>query len=92
MIGADGRAIGEVVGILLDSEGWQVSALQVRLRKGVGEHLGMKHKMFSSPEIEIPRQALQSVGDAVVLSISVDSLRELAGVHPVPEAQPAPAH
>ncbi len=92
MIGADGRAIGEVVGILLDSDGWQISALQVRLRKGVGEHLGMKSKMFSSAEIEIPRQALQSVGDAVVLSISVDSLRELAGAHAAPEAEPAPAH
>ena len=92
VLGADGKAIGEVVGITLDSEGWQIASLQVRLRRGIGDHLGMPHKRFSSPEIDIPRQALQSVGDAVILSISVDSLRELAGVHAEPEAEAAPAH
>ncbi len=92
VIGADGRAIGEVVGLIVDSEGWQLAALQVRLRRAISESIGLKKGVFSGATVDVPRQALQSVGDAVILSISLDSLREIAGRGRTDEQRPDAKH
>ena len=88
VIGADGRAIGEVTNILFDSEGWKVECLEVKLRREVGDELGVSHRMFQSATLEIPIRAVQSIGDAVVLSSSIEKLRELANP-PAEPPQPA---
>ena len=79
MIGADGQAIGEIEGIEIDTATWTVDALKVKLRRGVGDQVGAKHGLFRTAVIEIPSRAVQSVGDTVVLSMSVAGLRELSG-------------
>ncbi|HYH97934.1 PRC-barrel domain-containing protein [Hyalangium sp.] len=88
VIGADGQAVGEVSGLFLDSSTWSVEALQVKLRKEAADQLGASRGIFHAGEIEIPSRYIQSVGDAVILSVSVDELRRI-----VPgESEPAPAH
>lgn len=77
VIASDGLAIGEVAVLFLDSEGWRVESLQVKLRKDVAERLGAGHGMFRAGALEIPTQMVQSVGDAVVLSVAVDELRQV---------------
>lgn len=75
VIGSDGKAIGEVAGLSLDDETWSLEALQVKLRKPVAEQIGAAHSMFHPGSIEIPKRLIQSIGDAVVLSIPVEALR-----------------
>lgn len=77
VIASDGLAIGEVGVLFLDSEAWRVESLQVKLRKDVAERLGAGHGMFRAGVLEIPTQMVQSVGDAVVLSVAVDELRQV---------------
>jgi len=77
VIGADGQAIGEVAAIFLDSEAWAVESLHVKLRKGVADSLGASRTIFSAGTVEIPVRLVQSVGDAIVLAIPVDGLREV---------------
>lgn len=88
VIGADGRAVGEIAVIFIDSDGWSVEALQVKLRKDVADQLGASRTMFHAGTVEIPIRLIQSVSDAVVLSVPVDGLREvLPG-----DGEPASAH
>jgi sporulation protein YlmC with PRC-barrel domain len=88
VIGADGHAIGEVTRLFMETHGWQVEALEVRLRKPIAEQLGATHSFFRAGSLEIPVNLIQSVGDAVVLSVRVDGLRAV-----LPAAdEAAPAH
>jgi sporulation protein YlmC with PRC-barrel domain len=87
VIGADGQAIGEVTALLLDSEAWAVEAIRVKLRNAIADRLGAARTIFSAGTVEIPVRLIQSVGDAVVLAIPVEGLRE---VLPSPTAS-APA-
>lgn len=87
VIAADGLAVGEISTLFLDSEAWRVESIQVRLRKDVADRLGADRSWFHASALEIPTSMIQSVGDAVVLSVAVDQLRQ---VLPGQDA-PAPA-
>ena len=77
VIASDGLAIGEVAVLFLDSDAWRVESLQVKLRKDVADRLGAGRSMFHAGAVEIPIRMVQSVGDAVVLSVAVDDLRQV---------------
>lgn len=74
VISGDGIVVGEITGLLVDTTTWQVMALQVALRKESGERIGIKHSMFRASTLEIAVAQIQSVGDAVVLSVALDTL------------------
>jgi sporulation protein YlmC with PRC-barrel domain len=77
VIAADGQAIGEIAALSLDSDGWRVEALQVKLRKEVADQLGATRGMFHAGTLEMPVRMVQSVGDAVVLSVAAHELRQV---------------
>ena len=77
VIGSDGLAIGEIAALFLDSEGWRVESLQVKLRKDIADRLGANRTLFHAGAVEIPVNMIQSVGDAVVLAVAVDGLRQV---------------
>jgi sporulation protein YlmC with PRC-barrel domain len=77
VIGADGRAVGEVAALFLDSDAWSVESIQVKLRKEIADELGASRTIFHAGTVEIPVRLVQSVGDALVLSVPVDGLREV---------------
>jgi sporulation protein YlmC with PRC-barrel domain len=76
VIAADGQAIGQIVALFLDSDGWQVESLQVKLRNEVADQLGAARGMFHAGTLEIPTRMVQSVGDAVVLSVGTRELQQ----------------
>jgi sporulation protein YlmC with PRC-barrel domain len=77
VIAADGQAIGDIAGIFLDSTVWQVEALQVKLRNNVADELGATRGMFHAGTLEIPISMVQSVGDAIILSVAAHELRQV---------------
>ena len=77
VIAADGQAIGDVAALFLDSDAWRVESLQIKLRKEVADQLGATRGLFHAGTIEIPVRMVQSVGDAVVLSIPSLELRQV---------------
>jgi len=88
VIAADGLAVGEIAALFLDSVAWSVESIQVKLRKEIADQLGASRTIFHAGTIEVPIRLIQSVGDAVVLSVPVAGLREvLPG-----EGDPASAH
>jgi sporulation protein YlmC with PRC-barrel domain len=88
VIASDGLAVGEIAALFLDSDTWRVESLQIKLRKEIADRLGAGRSMFRAGAVEVSIQMVQSIGDAVVLSVAVDELRQV-----VPEvSEPAPAH
>lgn len=88
VIAGDGHAIGELLGLFLDGETWRVESLQIKLRPDIADRLGTKRSMFHAGEAEIPIGLVQSVGDALILSVDVERLRHvLPGL-----AEPVPIH
>jgi sporulation protein YlmC with PRC-barrel domain len=77
VIAADGQAIGEVASLFLDSDAWRVESLQIKLRNEAADQLGAAHGMFHAGTLEIPTRMVQSVGDAVVLSVAANELRQV---------------
>ncbi len=77
MIAADGQAIGEIAALFFDSDGWRVESLQVKLRNDVADQLGAKRGMFHGATLELPIRMIQSVGDAVVLSVPAVELKQV---------------
>jgi sporulation protein YlmC with PRC-barrel domain len=75
VISSDGIVLGEIKGLLVDTTAWRIVALQVALHKDAGERIGIKHSMFHPSTLEIAVTQVQSVGDAVVLSVPLDALR-----------------
>ncbi len=77
MIAADGQAIGEVAALFLDSDEWRIESLQIKLRNEVADQLGAARNIFHAGTLEIPIRMVQSVGDAVVLSVNAKELRQV---------------
>jgi sporulation protein YlmC with PRC-barrel domain len=77
VIAADGQAIGDVAALLLDTSAWTIVALQIKLRKAVAEQLGAARGLLRAATLELPVRMIQSVGDAVVLSVPTMELRQI---------------
>jgi sporulation protein YlmC with PRC-barrel domain len=90
VIASDGLAVGQVAALFLDSDGWMVESLVVTLRRDVADRLGVSRNVFRPGTLEIPVAAVQSVGDAIVLSVGVDALR--AGAPAAGTEAPAATH
>lgn len=76
VIGSDGQALGVVVSIFIDGTSWGVESLQLELHKDIADRIGAGRSMFHAGRVEIPTRLVQSVGDAVVLTVAVDGLRQ----------------
>jgi len=77
VIAADGQAIGEVAALFIDTSTWMIVALQVKLSKSAAEQLGAARSLLRAATFELPVRMVQSVGDAVLLSIPTQELREI---------------
>jgi sporulation protein YlmC with PRC-barrel domain len=77
VIAADGQAIGEVGALLIDTSAWNIVALQIKLHRAVAEQLGAARRILRAATIELPVRMVQSVGDAVLLSVPTLELRQI---------------
>ena len=89
VVSADGNVIGSVAELFISSD-WRIESIRIELRKDIADRVGANRTLFHRATIELPISFIQSVGDAVVLSVDVDHLRE-AGRAPAAESAPQPS-
>lgn len=78
VIAADGQAIGEVAALFFNSDAWRVESLQVKLRNEVADQFHVPRGILFQPgTLEIPVSMVQSVRDAVILSVAAPELRKV---------------
>jgi sporulation protein YlmC with PRC-barrel domain len=77
VISADGKAIGSIAELFISSTDWRVESVRIALRKDIADRIGANRTAFHRGTIELPVSFIQSVSDAVVLSVDVEKLREV---------------
>jgi sporulation protein YlmC with PRC-barrel domain len=75
VICAGGFDLGQISGIEVNTNTWQVTHLHVKLSKSASENLGFK-KRFGSSTVCVPIKLVSSVGDNILLNKSLDELTE----------------
>lgn len=74
VIGADGNAIGQIAALIVDADAWTVRAVRIKLRNKVAEQVGVDRSLFHASTIDVPVDRIQSLGDALVLTVSAADL------------------
>jgi sporulation protein YlmC with PRC-barrel domain len=82
-----GRVVGTLDDILIDSESLDVTGFRLRLKREVAKDIGAESRLFQGAVLELPRDIVRGAADAVILSVPLARLRELAA--PGAPAQPA---
>ena len=73
VICAGGFDLGELNGVEMNTDTWQVTHLHVKLSKPASEDLGFK-KRFRSSTVCIPISLVSTVGDNILLNKTLDEL------------------
>ena len=73
VICAGGFDLGEVNGVEMNTDTWQVTHLHVKLSKPASEDLGFQ-KRFRSSTVCLPIALVSKVGDNILLNKSLDEL------------------
>lgn len=82
VLSSDGVEIGVVEGVVFETAGWKVEAIEVKLRNEVAERIGAGRRMFRAVVIPVPVEKIHAVRDAVMLNLALGDLR--AGDQPSP--------
>jgi sporulation protein YlmC with PRC-barrel domain len=77
VLDATGRVLGQVDGLMLDTQSWAVESLRVRLRRSAAEELGLDWSPFRAPTLDIPTGLILAASDAVILRADIDELQNL---------------
>ena len=92
VISKDGRKLGTIGGLGIDSDSWHVNTLSVRLEREMSKELGHERKVFGFQTVDLSTQRVAAVGDTVVLNATIAELEEVRRAAPPPEeAEPQPA-
>jgi sporulation protein YlmC with PRC-barrel domain len=76
VMATDGQAIGEVSALFIDTSTWAIVAFQIKLSKPAAAQLGVSGGLLHGATIELPVRVVQSVGDAVLLSVPTLEIRQ----------------
>ncbi|RYZ40457.1 MAG: PRC-barrel domain containing protein [Myxococcaceae bacterium] len=76
VVAAGGQTLGTVETLTIDSETWQVEALQVKLSSESADELRVYWNYFHAGHLDVPTDLVQSVSDVVLLSVTLDQLRQ----------------
>lgn len=78
VLSGDGIAIGDVNRLFIEGAHFTIASVEIKLRKEIAERLGIERSMWHGATVEIPASAVRSVGDAVLLSASLDEIRAMS--------------
>jgi sporulation protein YlmC with PRC-barrel domain len=89
VIGKDGTKIGTVEDVMVDTNTWQLTSVDVKLEGSVAQKFNIK-KHFGSTQLPVGVNHIQGVSDRVVLRSAVDELLKLVAFSekPLEEQQP----
>lgn len=75
----DGREIGHVDAVFVDTDDWRVDQLAVKLRKDVLEELSLRRPLIGTQVVRIPTDQIAGASDTVVLRPEAADLSFIGG-------------
>ncbi len=77
IVGTTGFSIGEVEGLDIETDNWQVTGLYVILNNEAAAELGFKKPLVSKVVVKIPIYAISNVGNFITLDKDIGNLKSL---------------
>jgi sporulation protein YlmC with PRC-barrel domain len=74
VICAGGFDLGELNGVEMNTDDWQVTHLHVKLSKPASEDLGFKKRFIRNSTVCVPTSLVSKVGDNILLNKTLDEL------------------
>lgn len=74
VVAKDGRELGTVESIFVETEGWQVTAMAVKVARDKLDELRMKRPLVGSRSIKIPMTEVAAATDNVMLRGTISEL------------------
>ena len=87
---AGGQVVGTLDELLVDMDSWTVAAIRLRVKREIAREIGAPGSIFQSALLEIPIEMVAAARDAVILSVPLATLRELARQKPPAPDNPVP--
>jgi sporulation protein YlmC with PRC-barrel domain len=73
-----GRELGRVGQLLVDTESWAISSIQLKLHRRTAKALGLHWSFFRVPTLDLPTGLVMAASDAIILRAALDELQPLA--------------
>ena len=89
VLSQDGVVVGEITKLIVNPVDFRIDAIEVKLRKSAAELIGASRSLLHAATLQISTRSIQSIGDAVILSVPVDTLRQ---VQPAPATESVSSH
>lgn len=77
IVSAKGYSLGEVEGLDVDIDNWELRGLQVTLTDEAATELGFKRPIVSKVVVKIPTNVVSTVGNFITLDQSIENLKSL---------------
>ena len=77
MVSAKGYHVGNVEGLDVDLDNWQVKGLEVGLTDYAARELGFKRPILSKVVVIIPSKAVSEIGNFITLDKAIENLKSL---------------
>jgi sporulation protein YlmC with PRC-barrel domain len=77
VLSADGKVVGFVEGIGINTDSWTAPIIKIAVKKGNEELLGLKKPLFSTAKFYFETSYIASVADVMTLVRKLNSVREL---------------
>lgn len=90
VVDSTGRVVGEITELFVDADSWRVEGVAIRLHRDAAHAIGAHRGPFRTVELELPIEAIQSVGDTILLRRAIESLRAAEQGASPGEHRPAP--
>jgi sporulation protein YlmC with PRC-barrel domain len=87
VISQDGRELGTLADVVLDTSSWHIERLVLKLARDLLEQFHMKRPLFGTQTIQIPVSHVSGVGDKVILHKTLEELTASAREQIQSEAQ-----
>jgi sporulation protein YlmC with PRC-barrel domain len=75
VISSEGKKVGDLVGVILETRVWTVTGVKVEVDKEMAAYLGIKKKMLKAPLVTITTDRISGIEDVVQLKYDLESLK-----------------
>jgi sporulation protein YlmC with PRC-barrel domain len=74
----EGQVVGSLEEVFLDTISWSVQGFRLKLKRDAARSIGASGGLLHGAVLDLPREAVRAAGDAVILSVPLARLPELA--------------
>jgi sporulation protein YlmC with PRC-barrel domain len=75
VISREGKRVGDLVGVILETRAWTVTGVKVEVDKEMAQYLGIKKKMLKAPMVTITTDQISGIEDVVQLKYDLEALK-----------------